>query len=90
MKKFTSFISEDTHPHKVHVRDWHLGSEEGGYNTSDEWDGDKFKHTVKRHEAEYDYSSDKGLGYKFKHHFQAKEFVADVNKHHRDLDASHD
>lgn len=88
MKKFKDFITEETHPHGVFVRDYSNGSDISNEG-SPSWKSKSFADAVKKHEAQHDYSADKGEGFKFKHEHQAKEFVRHVNSNHKDLAARH-
>lgn len=89
MKNFKDFITEETHPHKVFVRDYSNGSDLPDDGSS-AWKSKSFNDAVKKHEAEHEYSADKGEGFKFKHKHQAKEFAQHVNSNHKDLAASHE
>lgn len=89
MKKFRKFITEETHPHTVFVRDYSNGSDLPSDGSSS-WKSKSFSDAVKKHEAEHDYSADKGEGFKFKHEHQARDFAKHVNSNHKDLDARHE
>jgi hypothetical protein len=84
-------INESGGEYSVHVRDYgpHMHSDDGDYSKS-EMNHPHFDKALKAHGGEYNYSTDKGVGFKFKHKQHAENFRKEVNHKFKSIHAEHD
>lgn len=87
MKSLKAFMAE-TAEHKVFVRDYGNGLD---INDGKSDLGHKDFHAmVKTHQAEHDFSADKGESFRFKHEHHAQAFQRAVNVRFKNLSAETD